>query len=72
MAGRSALLLLLATSLTGCAGSASTVPRQQVQALYPPGSLNAPLQDDPERAGPGGTINPVTGVGGGDQQSGGW
>ena len=72
MLGRSLVFCLLAIALAGCAGWGSTVPRREVQALYPPGSLSAPIQDDPERAGPGGTINPVTGVGGGGQQSGGW
>ncbi|MBV9736175.1 MAG: hypothetical protein JO209_09725 [Acidisphaera sp.] len=72
MYGRRLIAFLAAIVLAGCAGPASTVPRQQAQSFYPPGSLHAPLQDDPERAGPGGTINPVIGVGGGSQQSGGW
>ncbi|MBV9785653.1 MAG: hypothetical protein JO264_17745 [Acidisphaera sp.] len=46
------------------------MPLAEVSRLYPPGSLHAPIQDDPERAGPGGTINPETGVSNG--QSGGF
>jgi hypothetical protein len=49
------LASLVIMGVSACAPAENT-------AVYPAGSVSAPIRDDPARAGPGGTINPTTGT----------
>ncbi len=54
-----AVTVLATLAVCGCAVPSAT---PGYQLVYPTATLGAPMAADPVRGGPGGTINPATGI----------